>query len=101
MQILTLDTDAPTDIALSSTTVSETAIENLPRPPLERRPARSTPASPTTIVSDSTGGAFRIDGDQLVVDDNALLDFETEPSVEVRIRATDLNGNSYEEDLIP
>ena len=34
------------------------------------------------IVADSTGGAFRLDGDKLVVDDNAKLDFESAPQVD-------------------
>lgn len=98
IQILTPTTDPPTDIALSNATLSETAFDNVPVATLSATGALNTSFS-YTIVSDSTGGAFRIEGDRLVVADNNRLDFETDPDPEVRIRASDLNGNSYEETI--
>ena len=51
------------------------------------------------LLSDSSGGAFRIEGDKLVVDDHSRLDFETAPTVQLQIRSTDLNGNSFTETI--
>ena len=96
MQILTADTTGPSDIALSSASVSETAIENLPVATLTATGALNSGFT-WQIVSDSTGGAFRIDGDKLVVADNGRLDFETASTATVRVRATDSDGHAYEE----
>ncbi|HEX8125061.1 MAG TPA: M10 family metallopeptidase C-terminal domain-containing protein [Allosphingosinicella sp.] len=98
-QILTASVPGDEDIVLSATTLSENAAENLA---VARVSATWAVNSLFTyeIVSDSTGGAFRIDGDQLVVDDNAKLDFETAPQAAVIIRATDINGQSYDEQFI-
>jgi Ca2+-binding RTX toxin-like protein len=98
-QRFVLSTSAPTDIALSNATLNENAAENV---------AVATLSSTGTvnggftysIVGDSSGGAFRIEGDQLVVDDNAKLDFETAPQVTVTIRTTDANGQSYDEAIV-
>ena len=98
MQILTLTSDAPTDIMLSSNSISETAREDVPLVTLSAAGALNSTFT-YQIVSDSTGGAFAIDGDSLVVADNSLLDFESDAQVEIRIRVTDLNGNSYEETI--
>ncbi len=95
-QIFTPTTAPPSDIAFSGTTVSETTIENFSIATI----AATGPISGSytyAIVSDSSGGAFRIEGDRLIVDDNSRLDFETQPTVEIRIRATDLNGQTFEE----
>ena len=95
-QILTPASDPPSDINLSASAVSETAFGNSVVASLSATGAINT-SFDYEIVSDSTGGAFRIDGDRLVVDDNRRLDFETQPSAELRIRVTDLNGHSHEE----
>ena len=97
MQILTLSSDAPTDIALSTMSVSEVAIENLPVALLGATGGGLNSSFTYEIVSDESGGAFAIEGDRLIIADNFRLDFETQPNVEVRIRATDINGASYEE----
>jgi Ca2+-binding RTX toxin-like protein len=96
-QLLTVTTDAPTDIALSNALVSETSVENLPVATLSSSSGAVFNAFSYTIVSDSSGGAFGIDGDQLVVVDSSRLDFETQPNLNVTIRATDLNGGTYDE----
>lgn len=51
------------------------------------------------IVSDTSGGAFGIDGDRLEVANSGLLTFESSTSETVRIRTTDLGANSYEENF--
>jgi Ca2+-binding RTX toxin-like protein len=100
MQILTLSADAPTDIALSDAQISEVAIENLAVATLSATNVNAVNSHVTyAIVSDASGGAFRIEGDKLVVGDSSKLDFENRPNIDVRIRATDLNGTAYEETL--
>jgi Ca2+-binding RTX toxin-like protein len=96
MQILTPTSDAPTDILLSSSTISETAREGTPLIVLSSEGAVNSTFS-YSLVSDSSGGAFAIQGDALVVVDNSLINFEALQQVQLRIRTTDLNGNSYEE----
>jgi hypothetical protein len=51
------------------------------------------------IVGDTTGGAFRLEGDRIVVADNAKLDHEAAPHVQVTVRAFDGAGGHYDEVL--
>ncbi|MEA3054139.1 MAG: hypothetical protein QOG72_3042, partial [Sphingomonadales bacterium] len=97
-QILTVSTAPATDIALSGTRISETAREDVPL--IVLKTAGALNSNPTySIVSDSSGGAFGIAGDKLVVNDHSLLDFEITNQVQLRIRTTDENGVSYEETI--
>ena len=66
------------DIVLTPGSVSETAFENEPAATLSVSGGAGG-AYDYEILDDSSGGAFRIEGDRLVVADNALLDFETAP----------------------
>jgi Ca2+-binding RTX toxin-like protein len=98
-QILTVSNDAPTDIILSGTTLSETAREGVPLAVLSTVGSLNSIPS-YTLLSDSSGGAFEIDGDKLVVVDNSLIDYETTAhQVQLLIRTTDENGHSYEETI--
>jgi hypothetical protein len=97
-QRITLSQAGPTDIAASNLTVSETSVDHLPVARMTSTGAINTSFS-YQIVADSTGGAFGFDGDQLVVLDNRKLDFETSPTAQIRVRTTDLNGQSYEENF--
>lgn len=51
------------------------------------------------IIADSTGGAFRLEGDRLVVANNSKLDHETNPDVQVTVRAYDGTGGHFDEIL--
>jgi hypothetical protein len=93
----TTDT-APSDIGFSSGSVSENLFENTSAGTLLAIGAANSGFT-FEIVSDSTGGAFAVDGDQLIVVDNAKLDFETNPHATVTVRVTDDNGQTYEETL--
>jgi Ca2+-binding RTX toxin-like protein len=90
---------APTDIALSNARLSETAMGNTTVAELSARGAVNSDMT-FTLGSDSTGGAFRLDGDKLVLADNRLLDFETAPSARLVVEVTDSNGNSYRETIL-
>jgi Ca2+-binding RTX toxin-like protein len=88
----------PTDLSLSTSTVLETATVNEAAATFSAVGALNARFT-YTIVSDSTGGAFRIEGDKLVVADNLRLDFETRTTETIRVRVTDDAGLSYEETL--
>ncbi|WP_262030241.1 cadherin domain-containing protein [Microvirga sp. Mcv34] len=82
---------APTDIALSTTSVNEksTVIGLLS--------ATDTPGDTFTyaVVSDPDG-KFQVVGNELRVRSGAVLDYETKTSHDVRIRVTDQSNFSYE-----
>ena len=85
----------PADIALSRTTLDEARVEGLA---VARITSDSASGAPTySIVSDSTGGAFAVVGDRLMLADSAKLDYEAGTSVSVTLRATDINGSQYDE----
>jgi Ca2+-binding RTX toxin-like protein len=95
-QVYAADAGAPTDITLSVDSIEETAIENVTVGILSTEGAVNSGFT-YSIVGDSSGGAFRIEGDRLVVDDNAKLDYEAADEVTLTIRTTDSNGQSYDE----
>jgi Ca2+-binding RTX toxin-like protein len=97
-QLFAPSTSGPSDIALSQASVSETAIANQAVATLSDNGGLNGGSS-YTLLADSTGGGFRIDGDKLVVAANSRLDFESAPNASVTVRVTDLNGNSYDEVL--
>lgn len=88
----------PGDIALSQASVRETSTGNYAVASLSDNGGVNG-GSTYTLLADSTGGGFRIDGDKLVVADNSRLDYENASSASLTIRVTDLNGNSHEEVL--
>ena len=90
---------APGDLELSSLQVSETGAENVAVAAFSVVNPINLPASAGlsyAILSDSSGGAFALVGDQLVVVDRGKLDSGT-PTVNVTVRVTDGNGASYDE----
>ena len=85
----------PTDLALSRTVIDEARVEGLA---VARITSDSADGSPTySIVADSTGGAFAIAGDRLVLQESARLDYEAGSGLSVTLRATDVNGAQYDE----
>jgi VCBS repeat-containing protein len=87
---------APTDIALSTDSVSEVAVENMPFATVSASAAVNSNLT-YTYLGDSAGGAFRLEGTTLIVNDNGRLDAEVDGTVEVTLRVTDDNGHSYDE----
>lgn len=86
----------PTDIALTADAVLENAVENFAIATLSASGAVNS-AFTFSYVGDSAGGAFRIEGDKLVVADSGRLDAEISDSVTVTVRVTDESGHSYDE----
>ncbi|HEY0027017.1 MAG TPA: M10 family metallopeptidase C-terminal domain-containing protein [Allosphingosinicella sp.] len=98
-QIFAPITSGPQDLALSAGTLIETATENMAVAQIFEPNGRANGGLTFQLVEDSTRGAFRIEGNSLVVADSRRLDFETAPVVTVRIRAVDVEGHAYEETL--
>lgn len=94
-RILTPTNAVITDLIVSDMVISETAVENTTVASLIANGAINALYS-YEIMDDSTGGAFTIIGDKLVVRDSLLLDYETTSSATLTIRATDTFGNSYD-----
>ncbi len=97
-QIIAPNVGAISDINLSLMTLSEAAAQNTVAAVLTTNGALNGVFT-YQLLSDSTGGAFRIDGDHLVIDDSIKLDFETSPNVSITVQASDGFGNSFTETL--
>jgi len=95
-QILAPSDAVPTDLDLTAISIPESAREGVGLATIVTTGALNATYS-YSIVADSSGGAFDIVGDQLVVVDNSRLDYDVAPVVSLRIRTTDADGNSYEE----
>ncbi len=93
-----IENQAPTDIALDDTTVSEgqpagTLVGNLST--TDPDPGETFTYSLVSGVGDTDNASFQIVGDQLQT--AAVLDFEAQPSYSVRIRSMDSGGLFFEE----
>lgn len=95
MQILSPTTGTISNITLSSNIVSEAAVENTTFASLSANGASNAVYS-YEIVDDSTGGAFAVQGNRLVVQDSLALDYESASSATLTIRATDGFGHSFD-----
>jgi mRNA-degrading endonuclease HigB of HigAB toxin-antitoxin module/uncharacterized protein YbjQ (UPF0145 family) len=90
--------DAPTDIALSSTTVAENAGVNAVVGTLSSTDEDSGDSATYTLVSgtgDTDNGSFNISGTSLRLTSSA--DYETKSSYSIRVRVTDGSSATYEE----
>lgn len=87
---------APSDIALAGTTV----VENAANGTLIGTLSGTDPDGDALVLTldDDAGGRFRIaNGNQLVVNNGALLDYEAAQSYAITVLATDAGGLSYAE----
>ena len=98
-QIFAPSTRTITDVGISGTSLAETSVDNLPVATFSANGALNA-AYTYQLIDDSTGGAFRIDGNRLVIQDSLKLDFETAPNVDITVRVTDGFGNVFDE-LMP
>ncbi|NBC32171.1 MAG: tandem-95 repeat protein, partial [Alphaproteobacteria bacterium] len=90
--------DAPSDIALSQSTVDENVAADTAVGTLTATD-QDTGDTVTFSLTDDAGGRFRIDGDTLEVASGANLDFEAEASHTVTVKATDSENASFEKDF--
>ncbi|MDQ3106883.1 MAG: Ig-like domain-containing protein, partial [Actinomycetota bacterium] len=90
--------DAPTDIAISNSTVAENAGTNAAVGTFTTTDPDAGATHTYTLVAgagDTDNSAFNISGDALRA--NASFDFETRASYTVRVRTTDSGGLTFEE----
>ncbi|MFH7027522.1 MAG: cadherin repeat domain-containing protein [Heteroscytonema crispum UTEX LB 1556] len=90
--------NAPTDLALTSTTVNENVAVGSAIATFTTTDSDTGNTHTYTLVSgtgDSDNSAFIIDGNTLKI--NTSPDFETKSSYNIRVRTTDQGGLSYEE----
>jgi Ca2+-binding RTX toxin-like protein len=92
------DSGAISDIALSVPSISKAAIENVQAAILSADGALNAPFT-YQLLNDPTG-AFRIEGDRLVVADTARLFAFGSEQATIGFRATDSNGNSFDETIV-
>jgi Ca2+-binding RTX toxin-like protein len=81
------------DIELTTAPINEVLPEGQVIGKLWNAELASAPVS-YTIEGDSSGGAFRVRGNLLVLDDISKIDFESASSVSVTVRGTAPNGSS-------
>ena len=97
---LTNVNEAPTDIALSSTTIAENAGVNAIVGNFSTLDPDAGNTFTYTLVpgaGDTGNGAFNISGNTLRA--NASFDFDTQSSYSIRVRSTDQNGLPLEEEF--
>gem|GEM_PF-558988 len=85
------------DIELGYSDLAENPHDALPAAELRQTGIGGSSGVVYTIVADSTGGGFAIEGGSIVVADPALIDFETASQVQLTVRATNSAGHSREE----
>lgn len=90
--------EAPTDIALSSNTISESASSGSTIGTLSTTDEDAGDTHVYSLVAgagDTDNGSFSISGTGLLT--ATTLDYETKSSYDVRVRTTDANSNTFEE----
>jgi hypothetical protein len=95
---LTDANDAPTAIALSNNAVAENCDDGTLVGALTTTDHDSAGPFTYTLL-DNAGGRFTIDGDQLLVTDGTLFNYETATSYKITVRTTDEGGLTHTQDL--
>ncbi len=88
----------PTDIGLTNNVIPENAANNSVVGILSAVD-NDIPETFDFVLTNSAGGRFKIVGNQLLVNNGALLDFETNPIHHVIVQVIDSAGNLYAEAL--
>jgi len=83
--------EAPDKLVLNGTTIQENSPTNQYVGWIDTRDPDGNPAPTLSLVNDA-GGRFKINGTNLVVNDASKIDFESNTSHNVKIRATDAGG---------
>ncbi|MFN3348224.1 cadherin domain-containing protein [Pseudorhodoplanes sp.] len=90
---------APTDIDLIGGSVVENATNGTVVATLSTVDVNGGDTATYTLL-DNAGGRFAISGNQIVVANSGLLDFETATSHSVTVQVTDAGGLTYEETFV-
>jgi Ca2+-binding RTX toxin-like protein len=97
-QHFAFDSGAISDMNFSAASISQTAPENIAVGRLSAEGALNAVFA-YEILSDSTGGAFRVEGDRIVVADTRRLAATEGDSVALQLRVSDGHGNSWTENF--
>lgn len=89
----------PTDLQLNGNTVVEHSIAGTIIGTLSATDPDIGDTFTYSLI-DSAGGRFTISGSNLVVDQSALVNFETNPSPSVTVMVTDSTGKTYSESFV-
>ncbi len=89
---------APTNISLNNILVAENSANNTVVGTLSTTDPDTGNTHTYTLVNNG-GGRFAISGNQIVVTDGSLLDFESATSHTIRVRTIDQGGLFFEKDL--
>ena len=96
--ILTIINSAPTAIYLSNNTIPENSANNTLIGTLSSADANANDTHTYTLINDA-GGRFALNGNQIIVANGGLLDYETATGHIIRVKTTDSSGLSYEGDI--
>jgi hypothetical protein len=98
LSLVTFDvSQVPTDISLSASSIAENNLENAVVGSLSTIDPDSSDAHSYSLVAgagDSDNAIFNISGNSLRA--NGAFDYESKNSYSVRVRSTDLGGNTFE-----
>lgn len=95
MQLFTPTAGSVSNLTVSATALSEASVQNVAVASLNANGAYNA-AYTYQLIDDSTGGAFRIEGDKLIVADSLKLDYETATAATLTIRVNDGFGNAFD-----
>ena len=99
-EIVSVPNSAPTDLDLDNNILYENIPPNSVVGKLSTTDPNSADSFTYTLVTgagDTDNTAFTIDGNQLKINDS--LDYETKSSYSIRVKTTDVGGESYQEQL--
>jgi VCBS repeat-containing protein len=88
---------AVADVAISDTRLSEAIPANLTVAEVGATGIGGSSGFSYALLDDSTGGAFTLEGNRLVLADPSRIDFETAPQVQITVRAMDSDGHVRDE----
>jgi Ca2+-binding RTX toxin-like protein len=97
-QVTVSAADAPTDIGLSTFSLTENAMTGTEVAVLSALDPDAGDAFTYTLLDDA-GGRFAVGNDRLIVKDRTKLDYEQAQSHTIKVRVTDKYGLSREEDF--
>jgi RHS repeat-associated protein len=96
--ILSNVNDAPTDIHLSNGIIAENSLLGTVIGTLTS--VDDEPGIYNYQLLDDAGGRFAMVGNQILVAEGALFDFESSPANTIRVRSTDSGGLSFEKNIV-
>ena len=97
--ILNVLNSAPTNIYLSNNTIPENSADNTLIATLSSEDYNTNNTHSYTLINDA-GGRFKLNGNQLVVANTSLLDYEAATQHTIRVKTTDNTSLTYERDFV-